>query len=140
MRLYTFEIDGFQCLGAEQGGRLVDLSAAHAAWLATNQGEPGMAPLPADMLALIRAGMTALNAARLALTFVAEQGRQQPGLSYPFESVRLLAPIPRPGKILCSGVNYLSHKEENPKAVLPSEPFFFAKLPSAVIGPGAPII
>jgi len=51
----------------------------------------------------------------------------------------LLAPVPRPGKILCSGINYRSHLDENPDAILPEEPFFFAKLPSAVIGPNQPI-
>jgi 2,4-didehydro-3-deoxy-L-rhamnonate hydrolase len=54
------------------------------------------------------------------------------------EGARILAPL-RPGKILCSGINYASHKEENPDAVMPEEPFFFSKLPSAVIGPGEPI-
>jgi 2-keto-4-pentenoate hydratase/2-oxohepta-3-ene-1,7-dioic acid hydratase in catechol pathway len=54
--------------------------------------------------------------------------------------VRLLAPVPRPGKVLCAGVNYHSHKDENPAAVIPSRPFFFSKLPSAVIGPGDPIV
>jgi 2-keto-4-pentenoate hydratase/2-oxohepta-3-ene-1,7-dioic acid hydratase in catechol pathway len=53
---------------------------------------------------------------------------------------RILAPVPRPPKILCSGVNYASHADENPDAVLPTEPFFFSKLPSAVIGPGEPIV
>jgi 2,4-diketo-3-deoxy-L-fuconate hydrolase len=53
---------------------------------------------------------------------------------------RLLAPIPRPPKLLCSGVNYASHADENPDAVMPTEPFFFSKLPSAVIGPGEPIV
>jgi 2,4-diketo-3-deoxy-L-fuconate hydrolase len=53
---------------------------------------------------------------------------------------RILAPIPRPPKILCSGVNYASHAEENPDAVMPTEPFLFSKLPSAVIGPGEPIV
>jgi 2-keto-4-pentenoate hydratase/2-oxohepta-3-ene-1,7-dioic acid hydratase in catechol pathway len=61
-------------------------------------------------------------------------------LTYAFEEVKLLAPIRRPGKILCSGINYRSHKEENPNATMPSEPFFFSKLPSCVIGPGEPII
>jgi 2-keto-4-pentenoate hydratase/2-oxohepta-3-ene-1,7-dioic acid hydratase in catechol pathway len=51
----------------------------------------------------------------------------------------LLAPVPRPGKLLFCGVNYASHKEENPGAVLPDEPFFFAKLPTAVVGPDQPI-
>jgi 2-keto-4-pentenoate hydratase/2-oxohepta-3-ene-1,7-dioic acid hydratase in catechol pathway len=54
------------------------------------------------------------------------------------EGARILAPL-RPGKILCSGINYASHKEENPDAVMPGEPFFFSKLPSSVIGPGEPI-
>lgn len=52
---------------------------------------------------------------------------------------RLLAPIARPGKIFGSGINYASHKEENPDAVLPDEPGFFAKLPSSVCGPDDPI-
>jgi 2-keto-4-pentenoate hydratase/2-oxohepta-3-ene-1,7-dioic acid hydratase in catechol pathway len=56
------------------------------------------------------------------------------------EGARIVAPIPAPGKILCSGINYASHKEENPDAVMPTEPFFFSKLPSAVIGPGEEII
>ncbi len=53
---------------------------------------------------------------------------------------RLLAPIARPGKVLCAGVNYHSHKSENPDAVIPSRPFFFSKLPTAVIGPGEAIV
>ena len=51
----------------------------------------------------------------------------------------LLAPL-RPGKILCSGVNYASHAEENPTGTLPEEPFFFSKLPSSVIGPEQAIV
>jgi 2,4-diketo-3-deoxy-L-fuconate hydrolase len=81
----------------------------------------------ADMHDLIRAGADGLAAAAAAV----ESGT-------PVESASLLAPI-RPGKILCSGVNYASHAEENPGATLPTEPFFFSKLPSAVVGPEAPI-
>jgi 2-keto-4-pentenoate hydratase/2-oxohepta-3-ene-1,7-dioic acid hydratase in catechol pathway len=65
---------------------------------------------------------------------------QQASESIPLEQVRLLAPIPRPGKILRSGLNYRSHVEENPGAKLPDEPFFFAKMPSVVIGPGQPMV
>jgi 2-keto-4-pentenoate hydratase/2-oxohepta-3-ene-1,7-dioic acid hydratase in catechol pathway len=77
-----------------------------------------------DMHALLAEGEAALERAEAA-------GKEVP-------DARLLAPI-RPGKILCSGVNYASHADENPNAVLPEEPFFFSKLPSAVIGPGEPI-
>ena len=55
------------------------------------------------------------------------------------EGAELLAPL-RPGKILCSGVNYASHAEENPTGTLPEEPFFFSKLPSSVIGPEQAIV
>jgi 2-keto-4-pentenoate hydratase/2-oxohepta-3-ene-1,7-dioic acid hydratase in catechol pathway len=56
----------------------------------------------------------------------------------PVRDYALRVPL-RPGKILCAGVNYASHADENPGAVLPTEPFVFAKLPTAVIGPGEPI-
>jgi 2-keto-4-pentenoate hydratase/2-oxohepta-3-ene-1,7-dioic acid hydratase in catechol pathway len=58
----------------------------------------------------------------------------------PVDGVTLLAPI-RPAKMLCSGINYASHGEEAKAANLhvPEEPFFFSKLPSAIIGPGEPI-
>ena len=31
------------------------------------------------------------------------------------------------------------HAEENPNAKMPEEPFFFAKLPNAVVGPDVPV-
>jgi 2-keto-4-pentenoate hydratase/2-oxohepta-3-ene-1,7-dioic acid hydratase in catechol pathway len=49
---------------------------------------------------------------------------------------RVLAPIPRPEKILGSGPNFLKHLEEEPGAILTDEQFFFSKLPSSVVGPG----
>lgn len=48
---------------------------------------------------------------------------------------RILAPIGRPGKMLFCGVNYRGHADENPDAVFPDEPFFFSKVPSAIVGP-----
>lgn len=56
------------------------------------------------------------------------------------EHYKLLAPIERPGKVLCSGINYVSHKQENPQAVFPKKPSFFSKLPSSIIGPNQSII
>lgn len=117
MKLYTFERNGVTRLGAERDGKLVDLSATGAD----------------DMLTLIRQGEAGLHAAAAVLQSAA-------ALRYDFDEVKLLAPLPRPGKILCSGINYVGHKEENPNATMPDEPFFFSKLPTAVIGPGAPIV
>ena len=56
----------------------------------------------------------------------------------PLSAVELLAPVPRPPKILCVGLNYRDHAVES-KMQLPSVPTIFAKFPTAVIGPGAPI-
>lgn len=63
-----------------------------------------------------------------------------PAAGRPAESVKRLAPLRRPGKIFGSGINYASHKEENPAAVMPAEPGYFSKLPSSIIGPGDPIV
>ena len=50
-----------------------------------------------------------------------------------------MLPIERPGKIVCVGLNYRDHAEEQ-GAELPREPLLFAKWPNALIGPGDPIV
>ncbi len=47
-------------------------------------------------------------------------------------------PLPDPSKIICLGRNYRAHAEEQAKP-LPARPLLFPKLPSALIGHGAPI-
>lgn len=44
------------------------------------------------------------------------------------------APIARPGKIVCIGLNYLDHAAET-SAPIPTEPIVFMKDPSTIIGP-----
>ena len=53
--------------------------------------------------------------------------------------VSLLAPVPSPSKIVCVGLNYRKHAAESGLAI-PASPLIFAKFPSSVIGPGAPIV
>jgi 2,4-didehydro-3-deoxy-L-rhamnonate hydrolase len=48
-------------------------------------------------------------------------------------------PIDRPGKIVCVGLNYRDHAEEQ-GVELPAEPLLFAKWQTALIGPGDPIV
>lgn len=57
----------------------------------------------------------------------------------PLSEVVLLAPVPRPGKLVCVGLNYRDHAAEA-KMEIPSVPTIFNKFASAVTGPGAPII
>jgi 2-keto-4-pentenoate hydratase/2-oxohepta-3-ene-1,7-dioic acid hydratase in catechol pathway len=51
----------------------------------------------------------------------------------------MTVPIPRPGKIVCVGLNYKDHAEEQ-GAELPAAPLLFAKFTTALIGPGDPIV
>jgi 2,4-didehydro-3-deoxy-L-rhamnonate hydrolase len=53
----------------------------------------------------------------------------------PLGAARLCVPV-TPGKIICSGLNYRSHVEENPNAKFLDDPRFFGKAPNTVIGPG----
>ena len=54
------------------------------------------------------------------------------------DSVHLIAPVPRPPKILCVGLNYRDHAVES-KMEIPNVPTIFVKLSSAVIGADMPI-
>jgi 2-keto-4-pentenoate hydratase/2-oxohepta-3-ene-1,7-dioic acid hydratase in catechol pathway len=49
------------------------------------------------------------------------------------------APVPRPGKIVCIGLNYRDHAEESGLAV-PANPVIFSKFSSCVIAPGEPVV
>jgi acylpyruvate hydrolase len=61
------------------------------------------------------------------------------GAPQSLDSVRLLAPVPRPEKILCVGVNYGLHAAEANIAP-PPFPEIFAKFPNAIQDPGGPIV
>ncbi len=50
-----------------------------------------------------------------------------------------MPPLERPGKIIAVGLNYRAHAEEQ-GASLPERPLLFAKWPTALVGPGEPIV
>jgi 2-keto-4-pentenoate hydratase/2-oxohepta-3-ene-1,7-dioic acid hydratase in catechol pathway len=49
-------------------------------------------------------------------------------------STRIGAPVARPGKIICIGLNYSDHARESGMAI-PAEPIIFLKAPNTVAGP-----
>ena len=57
----------------------------------------------------------------------------------PLSSVQLLAPVPRPPKMICVGLNYRDHAAEA-RQEIPKIPTIFAKFSNVVIGPGQPIV
>ncbi len=88
---------------------------------------------PATMAALLAGGATALAA----LASAADPGRIARD-GQPLSTAPLLAPVPRPGKVVAIGRNYRDHTaEEGVEA--PLAPLIFSKWPSSVIGPGADI-
>ena len=74
------------------------------------EGQVFATPYP-DTLALVRDGERGL-----------EQAAAASGSGDPVAVDRILAPLTNPGKIFGSGINYASHKTENPAAVFPTEP------------------
>ena len=59
--------------------------------------------------------------------------------THPLSSVRLLAPIPKPRKLICVGLNYLDHAKES-GAEIPKVPTIFNKFATTVIAPGDNIV
>lgn len=73
-----------------------------------------------------------------ALARAHDGGLTPQGPSRPLAEIELLAPVPRPGKVICVGLNYRDHAAESGMPV-PASPIFFAKFSSCVIGHGAPV-
>ena len=85
------------------------------------------------MLSLIDAGPTVLKRAAESINTATSV--------LALNSVRLLAPIPRPRQnVICLGMNYVAHAIESDRArgrepKLPEFPVFFTKIASSVCGP-----
>lgn len=61
------------------------------------------------------------------------------GAIVPLGSVSLEAPVPRPGKVICIGLNYRDHAEESGMDI-PELPLVFSKFSSCVVGPEAEVV
>lgn len=126
MRLVTFSDAKGVRVGVHdaESNTIVDLSASTR--------------LPKDMTAFVALGKKGLARARKA----AKSGENR----LPMDSVKILAPFPRPAKnILCVGKNYHDHAKEFHNSgfdasagadAIPEVPIMFTKWPNSVIGPG----
>ena len=134
---------------------LVDLAAAYAAHLwdrghSLDAADIARSRVPGDMRELIVAGEGGFEVPQLALEHVRllmERGDsmdelQQHGLLFRTAAIHFLPVVPRPGKIICAGVNYRSHAAEAAEAGVmdkPQHPVGFAKFPSVLTGHEAAI-
>jgi 2-keto-4-pentenoate hydratase/2-oxohepta-3-ene-1,7-dioic acid hydratase in catechol pathway len=120
MRLISFRTDGQPRLGVVSGDRA----------FAASDLVPGG---PRTMDELLGGGAEALAQLRSAAG-AAESERH----GRPISELHLLAPVPRPGKVIAIGRNYPAHAAESDSPP-PTAPLIFAKWPSCVIGPGEDI-
>ncbi|CAM3950822.1 Fumarylacetoacetase-like C-terminal domain-containing protein [Bordetella tumbae] len=91
-----------------------------------------VAILPGDMIGLCEKGAAGIAAAAEMAAEIPAAERQ------PLAAVELLPVVPRPGKIICMGLNYADHALEggNDK---PEYPSFFLRCPSSLTAHGAPL-
>ena len=92
--------------------------------------------LPTTMAAFL-AGLPG-SQLELERAWQAAGGGAAPEAGIPRDEVELLAPVPRPGKIVAAGVNYREHASEGGRDA-PDHPILFAKLTTSVIGHGREI-
>ncbi len=103
--------------------RLVTFSRAGGAPQAGVVSGDQVSGLGSDMISVISSGATPAAS----------------GPSYALTDVTLLAPIPRPPKLIFVGLNYRDHAAET-NLEIPKVPTIFNKFPSVVIGPGDNIV
>jgi acylpyruvate hydrolase len=126
VKLISYERQGRPCTGAVRPGKedhFIDLAALDAR-------------LPGDMVAVLAKGPAGLREARAAL----KHAEGKPGQAWQrLSEVRLLPVVPRPGKIVCVGLNYADHAQEggNPR---PKYPDFFLRGATSLVAHGQPMV
>ncbi len=88
--------------------------------------------LPASVRGLLEGGPALLQRAE-------QTAMREAAIRHPAASVKLLAPIPDPHKVLCIGLNYRDHAAET-GAPIPRDPVLFSKFATALVGPDEPIV
>ncbi len=120
--------------GPGDPGRIVPLAALADPALGAVALDPGLAAV--DLRALLRAD-PGLRRTEAALDAAVIAGPRPPCIG--LDAVRLAAPVPEPGKVVCVGQNYAAHVREQ-NAPWPDRPMLFAKFANAVVGSGDPVI
>lgn len=124
MHLCSYEVDGQVQVGLVHGSGIVNLSAALAGELSAHQ----------PMIDLIARWAELKDRVAALLDAPAD---------VTVDEVHLLAPVPRPGKTLAIGLNYIEHVNENiigETRTVPDHQIWFPKLANAINGPFDPIV
>lgn len=116
MKLISYRRAGKPCFGAVVDDGVVELSGRL-------DGVADLAALLADDAALARARDIAARAEA----------------SYPLAGVQLAPVIPRPGKVVCVGINYVEHAAEAGRKI-GAHPVIFQRYHETLIAAGAPLL
>jgi 2-keto-4-pentenoate hydratase/2-oxohepta-3-ene-1,7-dioic acid hydratase in catechol pathway len=117
MKFVTFQHNGHQHAGVLSDDNIVSLHSAGFH----------------DMLSVLRGGPNVFRRVEALLA------NPPADAVVPLGSVKLRAPVPRPPKIICVGLNYRDHAIES-KMEIPSRPTIFSKYHNTVIGAGDDIV
>ncbi|TFG33704.1 FAA hydrolase family protein [Candidatus Thorarchaeota archaeon] len=131
MRLVTYSRIGVLSIGVELESGVLDIpdAASHYGRRYHVHGQN----FPTTMMDLLQ-WESGLDVIRQIITKYEKTPQNERLMTHPFDSIVLEAPIPRPGKIIALGRNYLEHVKET-ESKIEEFPIIFAKFPSCVIGP-----
>ncbi len=148
MKLVTYEVARQSRLGVVEGEVVVDVAGAygqipkgriaHAKLAAAAKVLRKLGRPPQDMRELLELGERYRKALGVITAAAAARGKGPKGLLTPLGSARLRAPLAKPDKITCVGLNYADHAREQGSEP-PAAPIFFLKSPNTICGPGDPI-
>ncbi|TPV42550.1 fumarylacetoacetate hydrolase family protein [Bacillus dicomae] len=137
MKLVTFTHNGETRIAALENGKLIDLHAAFKTKLASEgnlrAAQIAEAHIPKDMNGFLQGGTESMNLAKEAIDYALMKNHKEK-LVFEEGEVKIEAPVPSPGKIICVGHNYREHILEM-KRELPAFPVIFAKFANTVVGP-----
>jgi 2-keto-4-pentenoate hydratase/2-oxohepta-3-ene-1,7-dioic acid hydratase in catechol pathway len=134
MKVVTFRVGDYQAVGWLERELVLDFTRAYGLYCLAHD-LPG-ASAGRSALSMLRAEIFTVDTLESVRGFVKEH-RLSKDLSV--EGHQLLAPLPRPPRIIALGLNYAAHAVETGKEP-PKEPIFFVKASTAVVGPGEPVV
>lgn len=126
MILVTYRTSGGLALGVRTARGILDVGAACQ--------RLGCEEVPHGVDQFLAAGLDALEP----LARLADRAREHADLFLVESTLVLGPPVPRPGKIICVGLNYRAHSAEINMAA-PAHPVLFSKFGNAIAGPGEPV-
>lgn len=131
MQLVTYSRMGVPSIGVQLESGILDIpdAASHYGRKYHIHGQN----FPTTMIDLLQ-WESGIEVVRQIVQRYAQTPHDERLMTHALDSVFLEAPIPRPGKIIALGRNYLEHIKETGSKV-EEFPVIFAKFPSCVIGP-----